>query len=140
MSLPRLATRRLAVAASTTTRRCFSGNKVVSAGGAGGTDRLDQTNSTKSEAQVPNVSKTNETPVSAMGGRGEPYQELVVEGEKKRTMQAPNRKDVWSKSQMPRELAMSGPRFEQTIMEHQVCWTNLSNRKLTQSATTICSN
>ena len=35
-------------------------------------------------------------------------------------MQSPNRKTVWSRSQNPREMAMSGPRFEQTIMEDQV--------------------
>lgn len=42
------------------------------------------------------------------------------DAEKMRVMQAPNRKDVWTRSQMPREMAMSGPRFEQTIMEVQV--------------------
>jgi len=34
-------------------------------------------------------------------------------------MQAPNRKGVWSRSQNLREKAMSGPRFEQTIMDLQ---------------------
>ncbi|CAD6505466.1 BgTH12-00957 [Blumeria graminis f. sp. triticale] len=33
--------------------------------------------------------------------------------------QAPNKADVWSKSQNPRSVAMSGPRFEQTIFELQ---------------------
>ena len=34
-------------------------------------------------------------------------------------MQAPNRATTWSKSQQPRELAMVGPWFENTIMESQ---------------------
>ncbi|KAI4138157.1 MAG: hypothetical protein LQ340_008069 [Diploschistes diacapsis] len=46
-------------------------------------------------------------------------QESQEEGKKKRVMQAPNRETTWSRSQMPRERAMSGPRFEQTIMELQ---------------------
>jgi hypothetical protein len=47
--------------------------------------------------------------------------ESVEEGEKMRAMQAPNRKDVWSRSQRPREQAMVGPRFEQMTMDDQVC-------------------
>lgn len=46
---------------------------------------------------------------------------MPEDAERRRVMQAPNRKEVWSRSQQPRELAMSGPRFEQTIMEYQVC-------------------
>lgn len=34
--------------------------------------------------------------------------------------QAPNKKGIWSRNQQPREVAMTGPRFEQTIMEDQV--------------------
>lgn len=34
-------------------------------------------------------------------------------------MQAPNRQTTWSRSQQPREKAMVGPRFEQTVMEAQ---------------------
>lgn len=45
----------------------------------------------------------------------------MEEGEKKRVMQAPNRATVWSRSQQERSKAMVGPRFEQTIMEEQVC-------------------
>jgi NADH dehydrogenase (ubiquinone) Fe-S protein 6 len=37
-----------------------------------------------------------------------------------RTMQAPNRKDIWTRSQQPREKAMTGPRFEQMVIEDQV--------------------
>lgn len=34
--------------------------------------------------------------------------------------QAPNRKDIWSRSQRPRSVAMTGPRFEQTDFDLQV--------------------
>lgn len=43
------------------------------------------------------------------------------EGEEKRIMQAPNRAERWSTHQKPREQAMVGPRFEQTIIDAQVC-------------------
>ncbi|PSS03754.1 hypothetical protein BD289DRAFT_478248 [Coniella lustricola] len=33
--------------------------------------------------------------------------------------QAPNRKEIWSRSQKPRDVAMSGPRFEQTDFDLQ---------------------
>jgi hypothetical protein len=49
-------------------------------------------------------------------------QENVEDGERYRTLQAPNSKGVWSRSQQLRERAMVGPRFEQTIMEDQVCY------------------
>ena len=49
-----------------------------------------------------------------------PLQEMPEDSERQRVMQAPNRKEPWSRSQQPRERAMSGPRFEQTIMEYQV--------------------
>ena len=35
-------------------------------------------------------------------------------------MQAPNRAEVWSRSQRPRSEAMTGPRFEQTDFDAQV--------------------
>ncbi|KAL8910389.1 MAG: hypothetical protein Q9171_004298 [Xanthocarpia ochracea] len=54
-----------------------------------------------------------------MGLRDAPLQELTEDSEKQRQMQAPNRREPWSRSQQPRERAMSGPRFEQTIMEYQ---------------------
>ncbi|KAI1768855.1 zinc-finger domain-containing protein [Hypoxylon sp. FL1150] len=38
----------------------------------------------------------------------------VVENEERGLQQAPNRKEIWSRSQRPRATAMSGPRFEQT--------------------------
>jgi NADH dehydrogenase (ubiquinone) Fe-S protein 6 len=52
-------------------------------------------------------------------------QESQEKGEELRVMQSPdrqspNRKGTWSPSQMPREKAMVGPRFEQTIFADQV--------------------
>ncbi|MCJ1357562.1 MAG: hypothetical protein MMC33_007558 [Icmadophila ericetorum] len=67
----------------------------------------------------PTVSETNATPVSAGGTRDAPMVESVEDAEGMRTMQAPNRKGVWSRSQAQRSGAMVGPRFEQTMMEYQ---------------------
>jgi NADH dehydrogenase (ubiquinone) Fe-S protein 6 len=69
--------------------------------------------------KVPNVSKTNEMPIESPH-KDEALQEMADEGETKRVMQAPNRATVWSRSQNPRAKAMTGPRFEQTIMDAQV--------------------
>ncbi|KAF2437189.1 NADH-ubiquinone oxidoreductase [Tothia fuscella] len=66
-----------------------------------------------------NVSETNATPTSSEGSMDATLVEGVQEAEKMRTMQAPNRKGIWSRSQQPREKAMVGPRFEQSIMEDQ---------------------
>ena len=55
-----------------------------------------------------------------MGAEDKAVQESVEAGETMRSMQAPNRRGVWSRSQQPREKAMVGPRFEQTIMADQV--------------------
>ena len=79
-----------------------------------------QANDPSPKPAPPNVSGTNVTEVSAAGARDAPLQELPEEGEKQRQMQAPNRATTWSPSQQPREKAMVGPRFEQTIMEFQV--------------------
>jgi NADH dehydrogenase (ubiquinone) Fe-S protein 6 len=68
---------------------------------------------------VPNVSKTNELPIETPHRDGT-LQENAKEAEKLRVMQAPNRAGVWSRSQNPRARAMSGPRFEQTIIDLQV--------------------
>jgi len=70
--------------------------------------------------EVPNVSKSNELPIETPH-RDARIQESVQDAEKLRVQQAPNRVGVWSRSQNPRGQAMSGPRFEQTIMEFQVC-------------------
>ena len=69
--------------------------------------------------QVPNVSKSNKLPIESLH-KDEALQESIEEGENMRVMQAPNRADIWSRSQNSRAKAMSGPRFEQTIMEVQV--------------------
>jgi hypothetical protein len=69
----------------------------------------------------PNVSQTNVTPTSSEGSFDKVLQEDVADAERMRTQQAPNYKGIWSRSQQPREIAMSGPRFEQSIMEDQVC-------------------
>ncbi len=69
--------------------------------------------------EVPNVSKTNELPMETPH-QDAPVQESVEDGERMRVMQAPNRATVWSLSQNPRARAMTGPRFEQTLMEYQV--------------------
>ena len=84
-------------------------------------DRIP-TNDTSPPKPVQNVSDSNAVPISPQGLRDSdrPLQEMPEDSERQRVMQAPNRKEVWSRSQQPRERAMSGPRFEQTIMEYQV--------------------
>ncbi|RMZ79672.1 hypothetical protein DV738_g3175, partial [Chaetothyriales sp. CBS 135597] len=57
---------------------------------------------------------TNETAVSPTTS-----QTLAEATERLRLPQAPNREETWSKSQQPRDLAMTGPRFEQTFLETQ---------------------
>jgi NADH dehydrogenase (ubiquinone) Fe-S protein 6 len=78
------------------------------------------TNDPKPHNPVQNVSETNTLPVTTGGMIDGELQEGLEEAEERRVMQAPNREGVWSRSQQPREVAMSGPRFEQTIMELQV--------------------
>jgi hypothetical protein len=65
-------------------------------------------------------SSSNTMPITSVGAEDRALQETPEEGEQKRLMQAPNRAGIWSRSQQPRGTAMSGPRFEQTIMEDQV--------------------
>jgi len=64
---------------------------------------------------------TNAMATSSEGAFDKVLQEGAEQGEKLRVMQAPNREMVWSRSQKPRKEAMVGPRFEQSIMEDQVC-------------------
>ncbi|KAK5711801.1 hypothetical protein LTR17_018244 [Elasticomyces elasticus] len=64
-------------------------------------------------------STTNAVATSSEGSMDQLLQESPEKGEERRVMQAPNRKSIWSRSQKPREEAMVGPRFEQTIMEDQ---------------------
>jgi NADH dehydrogenase (ubiquinone) Fe-S protein 6 len=75
-------------------------------------------NTTEEPKKVTNVSKSNETQLDdpSVGTLAE----TVEHAEKLRATQAPNRVGIWSRSQNPREKAMTGPRFEQTIMELQV--------------------
>lgn len=90
--------------------------------GPGTGENFNQANDPLPRKETPNVSKSNELAVDAMGARDKPLQEQQKEGETVRQMQAPNRANIWSRSQMPRERAMTGPRFEQTIMETQVSY------------------
>ncbi|KAE9963796.1 hypothetical protein BLS_008905 [Venturia inaequalis] len=76
-------------------------------------------NDPKPQAPVQNVSATNATPTSSEGSSDRVLVEKVKDAEEMRVAQAPNRADVWSRSQNPRAKAMVGPRFEQTIMEDQ---------------------
>lgn len=78
------------------------------------------TNDPEPPKPVKNVSDSNAVPISAMGLQDGDLQELPEDAQRQRVMQAPNRKGIWSRSQQPRERAMSGPRFEQTLMEYQV--------------------
>ena len=78
-----------------------------------------EVNDPNAPKEVPNVSKSNELPIETPH-RDARIQESVQDAEKLRVQQAPNRVSVWSRSQNPRTKAMSGPRFEQTIMEFQV--------------------
>ena len=98
--------------------------------GPGTGENFIQANDPHPRKETPNVSQTNETAVTTAGAQDAPLQESATEGEIKRQLQAPNRAEIWSRSQMPRERAMSGPRFEQTIMEWQVSW-DLSNSSTT---------
>ena len=67
------------------------------------------------------ASRSQILPMSAGGASDRALTEHPDEAEKKRVMQAPNREATWSRSQQSRAKAMVGPRFEQTIMEDQVC-------------------
>lgn len=67
-------------------------------------------------------SATNALPTSSFGSGDRALQERPEEGEAMRVQQAPNRSGTWSRSQQSREVAMAGPRFEQTIIEDQVRW------------------
>lgn len=77
-------------------------------------------NNPKTPITVTNVSGTNATPTSSVGSSDQVLVESPEKAEEFRTVQAPNRAGIWSRSQRPRNQAMVGPRFEQTIMEDQV--------------------
>jgi NADH dehydrogenase (ubiquinone) Fe-S protein 6 len=86
--------------------------------GAG--ENREQANDPTPRKEPPNVSKTNEVGVTAWGAQDGVLQESAQEGERQRQLQAPNRATIWSRTQQPRDRAMTGPRFEQTIIEYQV--------------------
>jgi NADH dehydrogenase (ubiquinone) Fe-S protein 6 len=87
---------------------------------AGTGENREQANDPTPPKEPPNVSKTNEVGVTPFGAQDGVLQESAAEGERKRQLQAPNRATLWSRSQQPRDRAMTGPRFEQTIIELQV--------------------
>lgn len=101
-------------------RQSFSTSLTAARQGPGTGENFNQANDPLPRKETPNVSQSNELAIDALGSQDAPLQESVQDAEKRRELQAPNRSGVWSRSQMPRELAMSGPRFEQTIMETQV--------------------
>ncbi|KAL2828060.1 zinc-finger domain-containing protein [Aspergillus cavernicola] len=82
-------------------------------------ENLMQANDPTPRTPKPNVSETNATPVDSMGSWDTALKETPDVAEHVRTLQAPNRTTTWAASQRSREDAMSGPRFEQTIMELQ---------------------
>ena len=109
--------------------------------GPGTGENREQANDPTPRKETPNVSKTNELGVSAMGNKDGVLQETTPAAEKQRQMQAPNRAGVWSRSQQSREVAMSGPRFEQTIMDLQVGASTLQKCLADLNiAATICRN
>lgn len=75
---------------------------------------------TQGSAIAPEAHPTANNLPSSSGGNQDALLKQVSDQEIQRTMQAPNRAGVWSRSQQPRERAMTGPRFEQTMMEYQV--------------------
>ena len=83
-------------------------------------ENLIQTNDPSPKPPPQNVSGTNALETDAFGAHDKKLQELPEDGEKQRQVQAPNRNTIWAPSQRPRDVAMSGPRFEQTIIEYQV--------------------
>ncbi|KAH7348687.1 hypothetical protein BKA65DRAFT_501153 [Rhexocercosporidium sp. MPI-PUGE-AT-0058] len=100
---------RLSRTAQTSARRAYSYSA---------NDKQEINTPANSSKPVPNVSKTNELPMETPH-RDAALQENAADAEKLRVQQAPNRATTWSRSQNPRAKAMSGPRFEQTIMELQ---------------------
>ena len=67
------------------------------------------------EAKTP-IKKAETTPEL----KGEEDSLGLTENEERGLSQAPNRKEIWSRSQRPRAAAMQGPRFKQTDFSLQV--------------------
>ncbi|KAJ5688799.1 hypothetical protein N7462_003191 [Penicillium macrosclerotiorum] len=70
-------------------------------------------------AVKPSVSASNAVLSDTMSSWDGLMEEDPIKAERIRSLQAPNRANTWAASQQPREEAMTGPRFEQTIMETQ---------------------
>ena len=100
--------------------RSFTTSARLRKQGPGTGENFEQANDPRPPKDTPNVSLTDQTPTDSMGAEDAPLQEMAVDAERKRELQAPNRAGIWSRSQQPREVAMTGPRFEQTIMDAQV--------------------
>lgn len=83
-------------------------------------ENFEQPNDPTPKTPKPNVSGSNATPVDSIGAFDAPISEVPEAGERARELQAPNRANTWAANQAPREQAMTGPRFEQTIMDYQV--------------------
>ncbi|KAK2749552.1 hypothetical protein FQN55_003252 [Onygenales sp. PD_40] len=77
------------------------------------------TNSPTPPKKVSPISETNAVPLDSMGTQDGALQETPDRARAELARQSPNRQAIWAKSQQPREKAMAGPRFEQTIMELQ---------------------
>ncbi|EEH37235.1 NADH-ubiquinone oxidoreductase [Paracoccidioides lutzii Pb01] len=77
------------------------------------------TNNPNLRQKIASISETNAVPVDSMGAQDAALQESTEEARRNLAKQAPNRTTIWAKSQQPREKAMTGPRFEQTVMEYQ---------------------
>ncbi|KAL2839990.1 zinc-finger domain-containing protein [Aspergillus pseudodeflectus] len=122
MLLP-IARRRIAVLSSTWAPRVASQSRAAAAAYSTTVPRFSENtipaNDPTPRKPKPNVSETNATPVDSMGEWDVALQESTDVAERVRTMQAPNRATTWAPSQRPRAEAMSGPRFEQTIMHLQ---------------------
>lgn len=84
-------------------------------------ENFEQANDPTRRTPKPNVSATNAVPNDPVSAWDAPLKEEPEAGERNRQLQAPNRASTWAVNQAPREQAMAGPRFEQTIMEYQVC-------------------
>jgi NADH dehydrogenase (ubiquinone) Fe-S protein 6 len=99
--------------------------------GPGTGENREQANDPLPAKRTQNVSQTNEVGVTAAGSVDGTLQESVESAETQRQMQAPNREKPWSRNQQSREVAMSGPRFEQTIIDLQVrCYEVGGDRQL----------
>lgn len=99
--------------------RALSTSPFLSNQGPGTGENRIQANDPTPPKETPNVSATNEIAVDAYGAQDKPLQESQADAERQRQLQAPNRSGIWSRNQQERSVAMSGPRFEQTIMETQ---------------------